>query len=181
MRVVLNMAQSYTFTETNKFGKSIEDRVSSCFLRMYPGASIVDVSGDKKYQQKGIDLIVKRTLPYYDLSVEVKGDEKIGDSSNFFFETKSNEELGKPGWFLYSEALLLSYVSVTEKAMYLMFLETLKERVMANEKKFKTARTSTKSKNGKILYHTSGLLVPKDEVYRWKDIYIAETLSILLP
>lgn len=146
-------------------GSSIEDKVIGYLERREGVKSVIDVSKERPYQAKGIDLLVESVSGSRKYGVEVKGDYVMHNSGNFFFETESNDVRKTPGWFIYSEADVLAYVSVHESLLFLMDFPGIRRWVTPRIGNFKTRRTGTKGESGSVIYHTTGILVPRSFLF----------------
>ena len=158
------MEQAYCFYQRDAVGTRAQKRVMD-FLMQYPQTvTIQDVSADPIYRAKDVDFIWRyKHLDdiVLDAGVEVKGDERMVSTGNFFLETVSNDNKNTPGWLLYSEACFLAYVSMPENLLYMMMMQELRKGVLDNRSNFREVSTSTQGAYGNILYRTKGLLVPK--------------------
>ncbi|MFH1064617.1 MAG: hypothetical protein V1729_06040 [Candidatus Woesearchaeota archaeon] len=155
---------SYTFKDRDAVGRSIELRVMDYFESRRPLASIEDVTGDMHYRSQGIDLLLQREEQAAKIGIEVKADELIHKTGNFFFEIESNDKKGTPGWFLYSRASLLTYVSIPEDMMYMMLFSPVRDWVLERKDRFAKRKTHTEDSRGNYMFTTTGLLVPKNVI-----------------
>ncbi len=117
--------------------------------------SVQNVEDDPDFQRVDVDLLwTTRKRPY---KVEIKGD-RWHRSGNFFFETRSNEEKGTPGCFLYTEADLLFYYFLTPRHLYILPMPKTRQWFEANAQRFAERRTTTPAGGGH--YTTVGRLAP---------------------
>lgn len=127
---------------------------------------VEDVSRDSRFIQRGIDLVwrVAQRWPFCDIVVygEVKTDLKMYRTGNFFIETQSNTARGTPGWLTCSEADRLLYLSFGDKKLYDLDLPAV--RRFLSGRRYPTARSSTGGVHGTVLYHTKGIVVPRDDL-----------------
>ena len=115
--------KEHRFAESNKAGSKGEATVIEWLNSADNVKRVTDVSDDKKWQEKDVDLLV-----LFDngrmLKMEVKTDSyKTG---NFFYETISNKSKGSSGCFEYTDADFIIYYYSELKILYLM--ETKKLR-----------------------------------------------------
>ncbi len=154
-----NMIKQYDFHERNNL--SIEQSVELInFLKSQSDVKeIEDVSKDQSYQKQDIDLIIIYT-DLTEVTVEIKVDNQIYRTNNFFFETISNDVKNTPGCFFYSKANKFYYFDSHSGDLFIIDLLTARAWFNKNIDSFEEVSTSTIS-NYKILYRTFGRLIPK--------------------
>ncbi len=154
------MVKSYTFIEKNDFSKKGINVVSAYLSLIKKTISVKNVEDNPNYQKNDIDLVwvYKKEDKQLMISIEVKTDKYT--TGNFWLETLSNEELGIPGWFVKSKAKYLFYYFTKWDSMYIMPLGITKEWFLANIKRFKESKTTTKDERGNYKHTTVGRIVP---------------------
>ena len=135
--------------------------------------SVVDVHEDEKYFKKDIDLLISKD--WKETSVEIKFDDYICKTNNFFFEIISNEETSSPWCFLKSEADILLYYDTFNKIWYEFWMQKMKKwffevrnKLMTKwevDKNFKLQSTHTKWDDWKYQHTTIWRLVNKDYLF----------------
>lgn len=95
------MESENLFSRQKTIGKKGEQAVKNYYISQ--GAEVIDVSNDKEYQKKDIDLIINGQ------TVEVKLGNKIPQYKEFCVEIVSNDNPGyfRKGWFYTSQADIL--------------------------------------------------------------------------
>ena len=93
---------------------------------------VTDVSKDKNYQKKGIDLVLDDMI-----TADVKGDTKISVTGNLFLELVSNRYKKTDGWFVKSEMDILFYLDVNQLLLYEINFDELKDYYEKNKAKIK--------------------------------------------
>ena len=91
-----------------------------------------DVSDVKEYQKQDIDFIVKPNGKP-DMKFEVKNDTRIATTGNIFFETMSNVDYSTNGCFRKTKADVMVIVSESERKLYMIQSERLKQFVESNK------------------------------------------------
>jgi hypothetical protein len=119
-------------------------------------SEVINVEDDPDYRKIDVDLIWK--YAGRDIKVEIKGD-TYHRTGNFFLETHSNEELNKPGCFMYTESDYVFYYFVEIKKLYVMPMPETREWFQKHKNEFRESRTQTDVGNGNR-YTTVGRLVP---------------------
>lgn len=90
----------YDFETQRKVGQEGETFLDQW---LHPVYKVLDVSGEMKYQQAGIDRIVTRSDGSV-ITIEYKFDLVAKRTANLFFETISNDKEMIPGWGWSSQA-----------------------------------------------------------------------------
>jgi len=101
----------YKIEQSNLVGNKAIEYAKRYLAAQPTHRNLESVEEVKKYQEEAIDLIWKyqhANHPERMMSIEVKGDTYY-QSGNYFFETVSKEEEGKPGWMEYCNADFLFY------------------------------------------------------------------------
>lgn len=139
--------------------------------------TVNDVHEDAKYFNKDIDILV--TKDWNEKSIEIKFDDYIHKTNNFFFEIISNEEISSPWCFLKSEADILLYYDTVNKIWYEFWMQKMKKRFFEIrnkltakweiDKNFKLQSTHTKWENGKYHHTTIWRLINKDYLFKLLD------------
>lgn len=136
-----------------------------------------DVHDNSDYFNKDIDLIISNDWKEY--SVEIKFDDYIATTNNFFFEIVSNEEKSTAWCFLKSEADFLFYYDTINKIWYSFWMKKLKDwffnvrnKLTSKweiDKYFRLQSTHTKWENWKYHHTTIWRLVDKDFLFKLLD------------
>ena len=115
------------FSRQKAIGTQGEQVVKEYYLSQ--GAEVVDVSNDKEYQAKDIDLIINGQ------TVEVKTATKLPDYKEFCIEIVSNDNPGyyRKGWFFTTQADILIYYSPKEKLMYQIKMDEFRKYYEAHK------------------------------------------------
>ena len=139
--------------------------------------NVKDVHEDKNYFDKDIDLLVEKDWKEY--SVEIKFDDYIYKTNNFFFEIVSNEEKSTAWCFLKSEADFLFYYDTKNKIWYTFKMQKLKKWFFEVrnkitwkweiDKNFRLQSTHTKWVDWKYQHTTIWRLVNKDYLFELLD------------
>ena len=90
----------YDFETQRKVGQEGETFLDQW---LHPIYKVLDVSGEMKYQQAGIDRVVTRSDGSV-ITIEYKFDLAAKRTGNLFFETISNDKEMIPGWGWSSQA-----------------------------------------------------------------------------
>lgn len=132
-------AKQYDFETQRKLGQEGE-----LFLDRWlsPAYKVLDVTGDLKYQQSGIDRLITRTDGTL-ITVEYKFDLAAKRTGNLFFETISNDSKKIPGWgwssqadywiFLIPDQEILVFKPGDLRALVWKLQKTLQERSIPNQ------------------------------------------------
>ena len=97
------------------------------------GYNVIDVSENKDYFDKDIDLIAENGNQHLD--IEVKSDAKVSTTGNVVLETMTNLEWRKKGWFNTTQASHIFFVDIHSKIIHCVRLDELKEVYKKNESK----------------------------------------------
>jgi len=132
----------------------------------------VNVEGDKAYQRKDIDLVLRgRTGSVFPFkTIEVKTDSRV---NNFFLETFSNLEEEAPGWVFKTEADVIFYVIPLLKCAYVLPVPELRlvcsdsywlkyQRLVYNRDKWRKDISSRM--DSRYYRKTVGLAIPYSEL-----------------
>jgi hypothetical protein len=153
-----------SFEESLNFGLLGENIVRTYLSNLSKVRYVVDVSNETLFQPGGIDFLLQcdgdKVTP-----VEVKTDRRFAQTRNLFLETVSNEEKQSEGWFIYSKAERLLYLSYVDHTLLDLNMPETREFVLDNKSRFRDVQASTRGNSGDVLYHTRGLLVPETEIY----------------
>lgn len=125
-----NENKYFGFAAQLKVGKIGEALAKKALQKIYPTMSILDVSDDKYYQQKGIDFLLKRKFgrKCRPIKVDVKTDWTEQWTGNIAYEIWSN--IGKKeGCFITSEADYFVYVFANYDYVVLMDMQRLRAYV----------------------------------------------------
>lgn len=105
------------FNQQLEKGKSGEAIVAAWLQKR--GNQVKDVSDDREYQRRDIDLVVTNK-DGATLTIEVKTDYKLHKSGNLFFESTYHKDWGDtPGWYDYCEADYVVFYDVIENKLYI--------------------------------------------------------------
>ena len=119
------------------------------------GYSVEDVSGDSAHQGKDIDFIVTGASGAVK-TFEVKWDERINQTGNFYLEIVNKNSAGALGWYKFCRADWVAYGDALAQCFYCVPLDALREAV---------ARY-----NPRIAYckdDSAGYLLPKSAVEKY--------------
>ena len=170
--------KKYSFAKQNTTAKKGEDIVLEYLKKEHK--NVLDVRNDKTYRKKDIDFVidVKSLLKY---TIELKSDDKISSTGNFFFETISNSVRSTLGCFMMSQADFFYYYDTKGDKLYIFDLQRLRNWFIKNMDKFSRVVTSTKDATGKYLYKSYGRIVSKDLVLKYVPCTLIEKLSTKKP
>lgn len=150
------MKRRYGFGNRARIGAQGLTKIIKYLEGLEQTKSVTDVSKDREYQKKDIDLLWKKTTGPV-CYVEVKTNKWGIVTGNFFFETWSVHEKRVKGWFYTSEADYIFYL--INNNLYILPLQQIRK---INLEKYKEKSTQTIRK-GKT-YTTIGRLVPIKDV-----------------
>ena len=148
----------------HNFNKSINvvdygEQIIKVYFENNPNiVNIIDVSRDKKYQDKDIDFIVELN-DGKNISIELKTD--TYDTGNIFYEAISNKEHNVLGCMIKSKAKCLFYYFIKTKELYIIDFKAYKNWVNENNERFAQKKIKNISKRGDSISHSVGLLIPK--------------------
>lgn len=146
------------------FNKSINtgdygEQIIKSYFKTNPNiVDVIDVSKDKKYQDKDIDFIVKLKSGE-DITIELKTD--TYDTGNIFYEAISNKEYNVLGCMIKSKAKCLFYYFIKTKELYIIDFKAYKKWVNENNKRFKKKEIKNINRYRNMITHSVGLLIPK--------------------
>lgn len=161
--------KTYSFKDKNNATKKTEELIATWYRDN--GYTVIDVSNDKEYQQKDIDLIA-----YYNndktiqTKLEIKSDSY--ESTNYFAEVISNTSKNSLGCWLKTEADLLLYYFEKRHEVHVIPVKEAQQYVLDNYDRLKSVLVGTKADNGKVLYYTEGKLINKKVLQQAMDIQI---------
>ena len=142
--------------EVSKFLES--DLVKQTWFNTY---LVHNVEQDQAYQNVDIDLLwvipVGTFLRCH--TIEVKSD-RNRHTGNFFFETVSVEQRGKPGAFVITRAEWLFYYYILAAELYCFPMDKLKPWFLENEKSFLEKRAHSDDHERRTSWTTVGRVVP---------------------
>lgn len=123
-------------------------------MLMQWGYAIQNVSANPDYYYKG-DLLATSPTTGITKIIEVKWDEKIGNTNNLYLELSNINSKAKNGvgWFNWCEADFLAYGDAINRKFYIFDMKALKQR--ANEVPYRTRRCG---------YESEGQIISLDEV-----------------
>jgi len=156
----MKMEEGYDFDERNEQAEKANKIVINYLNNQEDTLEVKDVSKLEEYQTKDIDIILFKKNGEIK-KIEVKADEKMHETGNFFLETVSNHLKNTPGCFVYSEADEFYYYDMKLDILYIFNLNLAREWFDQNSHKFREVSASTNLK-GSILYRTIGRIVPID-------------------
>lgn len=148
----------------HNFNKSINigdygEQIIKAYFETNPNiVDVIDVSKDKKYQDKDIDFIVKLKNGE-DISIELKTD--TYDTGNIFYEAISNKEHNVLGCMIKSKAKCLFYYFIKTKELYIIDFKAYKKWVNKNNARFARKKIKNINRRGNGITHSIGLLIPK--------------------
>lgn len=147
----------HTFEAKNKIADDYSEVVKEYFKNK--GIKVIDLEGNKLYQKKDIDFILKKGSKR--MKVELKSDTYI--PRNFYIETVSNVGKDTEGCFLYTESDYILYGFINHGIFYM--IPTVKFQAWFNENEHRFSEPNTKvftpaGKDGG--YYSKGKLVPVD-------------------
>ena len=141
----------YNFKDSNNLGKIGESIVQNYILST--GKEIIDVSGDKEYQDVDIDIIII-TSKSQRFGVEIKTD--YYDTGNIFFEIVSSINPFSSGCMFKTKSDFLYYFFIKTNELYILNTNKYREFVLNNMDRFKVKKVKNKN------YESLGLLIPKE-------------------
>lgn len=144
--------RTYGFFDRNLLGRKGLLQVIKYLESLECTKEVIDVSLNKEYQQKGIDI-----LHILERKLEVKTNSWAKQTGNFFIETWSNKERNVKGWFYTSQAEYILYL--VNSALYILPLEKIRQLDL---NQYQEKATQTPTKEG--AYTTVGRLVPIKDV-----------------
>lgn len=148
----------------HNFNKSINvgdygEQIIKSYFKTNPNiVYVIDVSKNKKYQDKDIDFIVKLKNGE-NISVELKTD--TYDTGNIFYEVISNKEYNVLGCMIKSKAKCLLYYFIKTKELYIIDLKSYRKWINKNNERFAKKKIKNINKRGNDITHSIGLLIPK--------------------
>lgn len=148
----------HDFNKSINVGDNGEQIIKSYFENNPNIVDVIDVSKDKKYQDKDIDFIVKLKNGE-DISIELKTD--TYDTGNIFFEAISNKEYNVLGCMIKSKAKCLFYYFIETKELYIIDFKEYKKWVNKNNARFAKKKIKNINRYGNDITHSIGLLIPK--------------------
>lgn len=119
------------------------------------GCKVEDKRFDSAAQAAGIDFVINGS------EAEFKACNQIGRTGNMAFEIISNTRKGTPGGALRSQAVWLFYLDALNDRLHVVSIRNLMlcfER--SDQTVWKSAKSTTASNDGGILYATVSLLFP---------------------
>lgn len=144
----------HTFEDKNKIADEYSIKVKEYFKRK--GIKVVDLEGNKLYQKKDVDFILKKGSKR--MKVELKSDTYI--PRNFYIETVSNVGKNTKGCFLYTESDFILYGFVNHGIFYMIPTVKFQEWFSKNEHRFSEPNTKVFTPAGEDGYYSKGKLVP---------------------
>lgn len=146
---------AYSFESSYDVSQIAIEKVSDYLLTLSGTLDIINVEGDKAFQEFDIDMIHVTNDSV--VNIEVKAD--TYKSKYFFFETVSNATKGTPGCFMYTRADYLYYYFTQTDALYILPMQEARDWFIDNMDRFTKKELSTTGDN-KVLYNTYGYTVP---------------------
>lgn len=134
------------FEHDKKIGKIGETAVINFFIGK--GYEVKDVSENKEYQPKGVDLIVNNDY------VEVKTQNAINKKQRITLELESFMDNGdyKPGWFTYTESDMVVFYDKFNNIAYHIETDELKDIFYLHSDKIETYDFKEKGKTSKLAF-----------------------------
>lgn len=161
--------KTYSFKDKNNATKTTEKLITTWYEDN--GYIIKDVSDDKIYQEKDIDLIAyRKDDTTFQTKLEVKSD--TYESTNYFAEVISNTNKDSLGCWLKTEADLLLYYFEKRQEVHVIPVKEAQQYVLDNYDRLKSVLVGTKAENGKVLYYTEGKLINKKALQKAMNIQI---------
>lgn len=125
------MYNQQTFNDQNEVGKVAEQATAKYLLSK--GYLIQDMTGDYIYQGIDIDFIV--TSPTNkELTLEIKGDQRMHSTGNICLETVSGN---RKGFFEFSQADKLCVMDMINNILYFFDFAELRDYVNSNKDRIK--------------------------------------------
>lgn len=153
------MANYDSFTQALAAGR-VGEQLTIRYLTAI-GYEIEDVSKNKEYFAKDIDLIARKGNE--SMAVEVKTCSKLSQYGNVIIETLTNVAAGKDGWFITSKASHIFFVCPVTKTIHCVRLDELRQ--LFKEKKKQYRRLITHQKEcGKYYKEGEIYLIPVDDL-----------------
>lgn len=138
----------------------IGEQLVQQFLEQH-GVEVTDVSDQPEYWAQDIDLIGQ--CNGVTKKIEVKYDTWVGRTNNLFLEFVTDVDQKKPGWFSYTKADELYYVDATNRIIYVIPLNQLRDYV-ARAYYIKEASAYDFYQDGSIRKESKGYLVKLDSL-----------------
>ncbi len=172
------MVKMYNFNDRNKLSDNGQNNIIKYLQKQEATLRVEDVSNNPAFQIKNIDLILYKK-DGITINIEIKTDERMHKTGNFFFETISNDLKGTPGCFMYSEADEFYYYDIISDILYIFDLKIARDWFTKNIGKFKEVATATSTLDSKsnVLYRTIGRLVPIEVINNNIKISIIKNIS----
>ena len=148
----------YNFNNSINIGNAGEEIVKKHIESLSNVNNITDVSGDSKYQDLDIDLLIDFS-DGTSCSVEIKTD--TYNSGNIFFETMSNLEANVLGCMYKTKADYLFYYFTETKELYIMSMSRYLAWFEANKNRFKEKKLRNVNRRNNGFYTTVGYTIPK--------------------
>lgn len=162
------MVKTYNFARQNGLGKWGEGRVVKYLEGK--GWKVTDVSSDKEYQKKGIDLLLERGEEEF--SVDVKMDMLHHRTGNLFIETLSSDKSKTKGCALTSAADHFLFYDPFGQKLFFVNLKKIRSFYELNGESI--AQATKKVKNDG--YYTEGFVITP-ELLIAADIATVEELT----
>ena len=162
--------------EAMRQGKEGENAVTEHYEKL--GYKVIDVSMEKEYQEKDIDMLLYDEQDDYVASVEVKNCNKAKETGKVFVQTMKNVEMDVIGWIFDCEADYLVFKS--QDTMWTTYTRQMRDYVrkcMQKEPGFtSTARMMPGNHKHFGLYHTETFLVDLEGEYKDLGYYVEREL-----
>jgi hypothetical protein len=137
----------YNFVMQLERGKLGEDLVYK-HLRKMTGM-VVDVRDVAHWRSVDVDFLLFKDRMIWQL--EVKTDDQICSTGNFFIETMSNIGYGKLGWFFVTKADWIYYVDVKNRECYILSMDYLRQVLPNVKKEYKRCKNEQYESEGYII------------------------------
>jgi hypothetical protein len=165
------MERRYTMSEGMAVAKQATLDIERWLRGRDETTAVRNVEDELIYQKMDVDLLWETSG--IARKIEIKGD-RYHMTGNFFFETHSNEERGKPGCFMYTEADELFYYFTVPRHLYRLPMPATRDWFTPIIGRFRERRTTTPAGSG--YYTTVGRLVPIQIVLREVSGVVLEQL-----
>lgn len=132
------------------------------------GWTVEDVTSNEAYFDKDIDLIARSGTE--SLTVEVKWDNRIGQTGNMFIETVTDLDKSKAGWFLFCQADYIYYGDSVNQLFYVFKTQDLRDFVATHYTQERKA--ADYNYRGLLKKVSQGMLVPIKEFSQCYDVQI---------
>ena len=98
------------------------------------GFKVKDVSDNRYYCARDIDLIATNPITGKSAAIEVKLDARIDDTGNFFIEFENPRSENSKGWFNFCEADFIYYIDESSFLTYIIKFDELRHFIATHKR-----------------------------------------------